>query len=102
MRWTEYVQSVTSGDKQVAIAARTGVDQATISRWLRDDHARCSPVSVTKFAHGYKRPVLEAFVAAGLLDERDARVRVIHPRTLDGFTVDELLAEVSKRASVAS
>lgn len=98
--WRTYVRrTVGDGITQVDIAQRTGVDQTTISRWLSGGSRARTPDMVGRFARAYGRPVLEAFVYAGLISEGDARVRVIKPRTLDGFTLDELLREVTARTS---
>jgi len=98
MDWRTYVRRTAGDDiRQLTIAQRTGINQTTVSRWLSGERRAITPQSVTNFARGYDRPVLEAFVAAGLLSEADARVRVIRPRTLDGFTVEELLEEVAQR-----
>lgn len=102
MDWSTYVRRTVGKDsRQRDIALRTGLDQATISRWLSGEVRTLTPATVTRFAREYDRPVLEAFVYAGLLSESDARVRVIKPRTLDGFTLDELLHEVTLRTSRA-
>lgn len=98
MDWVDYVRQTIGRDaRQREVAEQTGLDQATVSRWMRGDRRQLTPYSVTKFANGYGRPVLEAFVAAGLISEADARVRTIRPKTLDSFDVDDLLAEVARR-----
>lgn len=61
------------GDKQVDAHDKTGVSQPTIGRWLKDQVRPTDAGNVAAFAQGYGRNVLEAFVAAGLLSEADAR-----------------------------
>lgn len=98
MDWRSYVRNTVGNDRQVDIARRTDIDQTTISRWLTGVPRGLSPASVTKFARGYGAPVLEAFVAAGLLTDADIVERV--PR-LDDFTIAELLAEIARRTEQA-
>lgn len=70
MRWRSYVRRLSDGDNQVTISKRTGIDQGTISRWLRDGTP--SPAHAAKFAQTYGGSVLEAFVAAGFLTPEEA------------------------------
>jgi transcriptional regulator with XRE-family HTH domain len=97
-QWTDYVQSVVEpGERQIDIAARTGIDQTTISRWLSGDQKSITPRSVALFARGYGRPVLEAFVVAGFLTESEAGLKisdVVDPRKLSDAV---LLREVQRR-----
>lgn len=70
--WSVYVQRVTKGSKQNVVAKRTGLDQATISRWFK--HGPGRPELVAQFARAYpeETTVLEAFVAAGFLREGES------------------------------
>lgn len=99
--WATYVaRTAGRGERQVDIARRTTIDQTTVSRWVRaEPHAPVSPVNVTRFARAYGRPVLEAFVHAGLIDAADAKVKVIRTTSLAHFTIAELLAELAQRAA---
>lgn len=74
MEWHEYVRQVMGNDRQVDAAARTGLDQATISRWLHPatSLARRTSQSVRAFALGYEQSVLQAFVVAGFLTAEEA------------------------------
>jgi transcriptional regulator with XRE-family HTH domain len=69
-QWSVYFQRVTKGSNQNVVAERTGLDQATISRWLRQGRPG-RPGLVAQFARAYpeETTVLEAFVAAGFLRE---------------------------------
>lgn len=71
--WAAYVAAVVpSGERQEDIGKRVGQTQATISRWLSGKTAPDEAAAVAAFAKAYKRNVLEAFVAAGFLDEAEA------------------------------
>lgn len=97
MDWPTYVRrTVGKGERQLDIAKRTGVDQTTISRWLSGGSRSLTPATVAKFARGYDRPVVDAFVHAGLITEEDAQLRT---RSLAAFTLSELLAEAAKRTA---
>jgi hypothetical protein len=93
LTWWEYVQRVTQGASQSAIARTINLSGATVSRW--QDHPP-KPESAAAFAHAYNRPVLEAFIYAGYLTPQDAEV----PVTLDvpGVLTDRyLLDELERR-----
>jgi transcriptional regulator with XRE-family HTH domain len=79
MSWPEYVRRVSRGDNQVAIEARTSIDQGTVSRWLRGKTTP-SPAQAAKFAQGYDGNVLEAFVAAGFLTAEEAGIPPAAPQ----------------------
>lgn len=89
LSWKDYVERVIGDDKQIEVARRTGIDQGTISRWLRadskDSRASISSQAVRAFAIGYNLPVLEAFVVAGFLTEDEAGQRA--PRLNDDPTI---------------
>lgn len=72
--WSDYVKDVSAGvtNRVIAETCDPRVNQTTAGRWLRDE-VRPSAGDVAAFANGFGRNVLEAFVAAGLLDEADAR-----------------------------
>lgn len=72
--WASYVKSVIGDSKQAVVAQRTGLDQATISRWLK--HGRPGrPTRVAQFARSYPdvTTVMEAFVAAGFMTEHETK-----------------------------
>lgn len=79
MTWPEYVRRLSRGDNQVAIEARTSIDQGTVSRWLRGKTAP-SPAQAAKFAQSYDGNVLEAFVAAGFLTAEEAGIPPAAPQ----------------------
>lgn len=97
LTWCEYVNWVVGEDRQVEIAAKTGIDQGTISRWRKDEPQAVSARSARAFALGYNRSVLEAFVVAGFLTEAEARVRPPERAQLTGVSDERLAAEVKRR-----
>ncbi|WP_374457753.1 helix-turn-helix domain-containing protein [Nocardioides sp.] len=74
--WAHYVRTVAEseepGSDQAAIAARVGVSQGTVSRWLGGRYLPDKAAVVAAFAKAYGHNVLEAFVAAGMLTELEA------------------------------
>lgn len=72
--WAVYVTVVSAGaeERQQDVAERSGVTQATISRWAGGKATPTNPAKVAAFAKAYGRNVLEAFIAAGMLEEEDA------------------------------
>jgi transcriptional regulator with XRE-family HTH domain len=72
MTWGNYVSQLADGENQKAIAARLGVDQGTVSRWLRGESSPKNTAVVAHVAQVYGSNVLEAFVAAGMLSPEEA------------------------------
>lgn len=96
--WTEYVSRVMRGDTQGTAARKTGIDQTTISRWLSGNtQGRLTPKTVRAFAYGYNRPVLEAFVQAGLLSSSEVGYDFSTHLDLTGVTDKELIQEMARR-----
>lgn len=72
--WAAYVRDVAGDVSAQAIADRIadrvgrGVSQPTVNRWLNGVYSgELKPGNVAAFAAAYDRPVLQAFLAAGLL-----------------------------------
>jgi transcriptional regulator with XRE-family HTH domain len=63
--WGRYVRYVIGDDDQTTVAARVGVSQPTVGRWLKGMVP--DPGTVAALAEEYGRSVPEAFVAAGML-----------------------------------
>lgn len=85
---------------QKQIAEVSGVDQSTISRWKREGASR--PENIIKFARAFRRPPVEALIAAGYLTENEAAdVVTIRPVAAD-LTDDALLDEVRRRMTGGS
>lgn len=97
MTWMDYVTDIAKGDTQTTIGYKAGVSGASVSRW-KDSAPK--PWHVAAFARAYKRPVLEAFVAAGFLSEEEARQRPIGKPNLSTLSNDDLVAEVGRRLHV--
>lgn len=74
MRWADYVRQLVGNDNQVVVSQKTGIDQTTISRWLRGDTTPGKPAAVAHIAQVYGGNVLEAFVAAGFLTREQANL----------------------------
>ena len=94
-QWADYVRSVTGRDSQTTIARRTGIDQTTISRWLKPSAQgiRRSPQAVAMLARGYGSNVLHAFVAAGYMTAREAAMTT----DLSEASDEQLAAELAHR-----
>lgn len=100
MDWHEYVKQVVGNDRQTEVARKTGIDQTTISRWLRPEQggtARISSQSVAKFARGYGKSVLQAFVVAGFLTPEEAGMQAEAPVDVSSIGDDALMQEVQRR-----
>lgn len=101
--WSEYVRATIGSDQQVEAARKTSVNQTTISRWLNGGQAGAVD-NVAAFARGYRRPVLEAFLAAGFLspEEAGATVTITRLEHPDDETLIALLAERLRRRAKES
>lgn len=96
MSWWSYVERIIGDDNQKTVAAKIGVDQATVSRWkVADTPGKAE--NVIQLARGYGRPVLEAMVAAGFLTEAEAKVRPAAAPSLNSLSDDELVGEIRRR-----
>ena len=87
---------VVGDDQQNVVAQRTGVDQATISRWKKSDQPGRAD-NVAALARAYGRPVLEAFVAAGFLTAEEAKARPAAAPDYKKLSKRELLDLLSAR-----
>ena len=94
--WADYVKSVAGTDTQAVIGQKTGVSAATISRW---SVFAPKPENVASFARAYRRPVLEAFIAAGFLTEEEAKQQPAAKTSSASLSNDELLKELEVRLS---
>lgn len=95
MSWYDYVKAVVPDVPKKEIAAASGVDSSTVSRW--SSGLAPKPEDVAAFTRAYKRPVLEAFVAAGFLTEEEAGVQPVARLDLSKVEVRRLLREVQER-----
>ncbi|WP_141575962.1 helix-turn-helix transcriptional regulator [Actinomadura sp. WMMA1423] len=69
--WWQYVVRHAGTENQSEIARRIGRDQSSLNKWPQGAKPRVE--SVRAFAEAYRRPILEAMVAAGILSEEEAR-----------------------------
>lgn len=97
MTWGEYVRQMIGGDQQVEAARKAGLDQTTISRWVRGGQAGKAE-NVVKLARAYRTPVLEALVVAGFISEAEAGARVTIQR-FEEPSDDRLLELIANRFS---
>lgn len=95
MTWWEYVRTAANTEVQTVIAERSGIAQATISRWKLGKQA-VDARSAIDFAHAFDRPSLEALVAAGFLTADEAQAQVTITRQ-DEPSDDELLDLIRRR-----
>jgi len=96
MSWWSYVQRIARDAQQAEIAEAAGVTAPTVSRWSTGKQG-IDPKAAAQFARTYRRPVLEAFVAAGFLTEKEAKARPAVTPTLDSWSDDDLIAEIRRR-----
>lgn len=98
MSWMDYVRQH-GGSVNTEIAKRVGVTPQSIGRWHASEP---KPELVRAFAKAYGRPVLEAFVAAGLLTAEDANEQVVRSdssQLSDEDLVNEVLARMRRGGS---
>lgn len=97
--WWQYVQRVTGGASQAAIARAVQVDKSTVWRWTKNTASPIPEVAI-RFARAYGRPVTEALVAAGAITADEAGVTTVVVRTKPSeLGDDELIEEVRRRMS---
>lgn len=96
--WSEYVRRVSGGRGQLDIAAKTGLAQTNIGRWIRGESVIPKAESVVAFARAYGQPPVEALVAAGYITAEEAGARARAKKTpLKEYSEVELLEEVLRR-----
>lgn len=100
--WRRYVLDIIGDDRRVDVSKKTGIDQATVSRWLSekpdDRPPSVSHQAARAFALAYGRSVLEAFTVAGILSEEESG-RSKEPPAIDWLRVSdaEFAAEFRRR-----
>jgi hypothetical protein len=93
--WWDYVQKVSEGAEQTAIAERAAINKTTVWRWKTrnaTDHE-----GAIRFARAYGRPITEALLAAGLIGEDEANLREVRIRINPADLDADELAEETKR-----
>ncbi|MET0897217.1 MAG: helix-turn-helix domain-containing protein [Mycobacterium sp.] len=100
--WWQYVATITGNAAQKEIAAATGIDQSSISRWQRGGITPRAE-AVVALARAYGRSPVEALVAAGYLSSDDLGVVELTTLTgdLTGASIDSLLSELRRRVVAA-
>jgi transcriptional regulator with XRE-family HTH domain len=101
--WWPYVLTVTGNATQKDIAAATGIDQSSISRWQRGSNTPRAE-AVVALARAYGRSPVEALVAAGYLSSSELGVVEMTTLTgdLSGASIDSLLSEIRRRVHGAN
>lgn len=94
MTWWDYVQGITGGAPNAAVAQKIGVTPPSVGRWKNGGP---SPRQAREFARAYDRPVLEAFINAGFLSPDEAGETPGGMPDVTQLDDDELLAEVRRR-----
>jgi len=96
--WSAFVRRVSGGKNQLEIAAKTGLAQTNIGRWLRGESVLPKAQSVVAFARAYGQSPIEALVAAGFITAEEAGVKVRKTRpNLSEYTEEELLEDLRRR-----
>ena len=95
MSWWTYVADASGTESPKEMSARTGIDGPNFSRWKAGHVPKVDLVA--KFARAYRRPVLEAFIAAGFLTEDEAKVRPAAAPDYSQLSNDKLLELVRSR-----
>lgn len=97
-QWARYVRDHAENLNQLEIAAKTGIAQSNVGRWLRGEPGLPKAESVVALARAFNQPPIEALVAAGYITEAEAGVKARETRTpLTEYTDRELVAELSRR-----
>ena len=96
--WSDYVRRIAGELNQLEIAAKTGLAQTNIGRWMRGEHVVPKAESVVAFARAFDEPPVEALVAAGYITAEEAGARARRQKTpLKEFSEVELLEEMLRR-----
>ena len=96
--WADYTRRITAGATQAEIAARTGIEQSSISRWRQGRNTPRAEL-VVAFARSYDRNPVEALIVAGYLDRNEVGGVIELETSLSAVSTDQLLDEISRRFS---
>ena len=96
MHWSEYVTACAQGRTQADLALLVGVDQGTVSRWMRGKGSPSAENAMALARMSGDSPIT-GLLAAGLLreDEVEGVVRVADG--LSSAATDALLTELGRR-----
>ncbi|MBB1512023.1 helix-turn-helix transcriptional regulator [Tessaracoccus sp. MC1627] len=101
MTWTQFVRTVATETPHAEIGRRIGITGASVGRWFSLGSLP-DPQTAAKFARAFRRPVLEAFVAAGFLTADEAGEQPTAPPSLATLSDDDLIEEVRRRMTGGS
>ena len=96
--WADYTRRITAGATQAEIAARTGIEQSSISRWRQGRNTPRAEL-VVAFARSYERNPVEALIVAGYLDRNEVGGVIELETSLSAVSTDQLLDELRRRYS---
>lgn len=95
--WWQYVERVSAGATQVAIADATDVTTSTVWRW-KAGKATPSPEVAIRLARAFGRPPAEALAASGAITHDEAGItEVVVESNLSDLDDEDLIAEVRRR-----
>lgn len=100
--WADYVKRISGDDVNRVIASKIGITEPSVARWKNGAIKTPDAVQAAVFARAYRRPVLEAFVAAGFLTAEEAGEQPTAAPSLAGLSDDELLDEVRQRMGAST
>lgn len=95
MSWWEWVEQVSGKSVPTQIAQEVGINQSAVNRWSHGGSP--SAESAMKTARRYKKPVLEALIAAELLTAEEARQRPSASPDLSTLSDEALLEQIRRR-----
>lgn len=90
--WWEYVDRITGGADQKAVATAAGIDTSQVSRWSKGGNPGAK--HVIQFARHYQRPPVEALIAAQYLNEDEAAGIAVLDVSVRDMSPDALAAEI--------
>lgn len=101
--WDQYLTECSGGEPNNKIAARVGVDPATVGRW-RSGAIDPKPRQAISVARAYDRNPLEALIAAGYLSSEDIGdvVTISAPQDLTTISTRTLVEELESRVEAMS
>lgn len=94
--WADYTRRITAGATQAEIAARTGIEQSSISRWRQGRNTPRAEL-VAAFARSYERNPVEALIVAGYLDRNEVGGVIELETSLSAVSTEQLLDELRRR-----
>lgn len=95
--WTYYVQRLTKGLTQTETAAKTGIAQTNIGRWLRGEPGAPKAESVVALARAFGEPPIEALLAAGYITAEEAGAAIEIRTPISEYSAVEHLDELRRK-----